>query len=161
MTDPVTVDVDGKPVELTLDELWTELTALGVGGAVRELINRESAQNNRVMERIVTAAGFKRNPGADAMCQYLRQRRTAGLALATLAEGLNGEVVALRRVITIASVALDKPGDGSDARLNAARRALSSVQTVAMQANLDTATERVAEYRRLAGSSMGALGVSS
>lgn len=160
-TEPVTVTVDGKEVTLSVEQLWEELGALGLREAVRELLNRECATHNRVMERVVTSAGFKRHPGAEALCEALRTRRTAGMSLATVAEGLTGEVTALRRLIEHTNLAIENAEHAGETTPIAVRQGLRRVDSVVHRNSIEEATERVDKYRRLSGSNLAGMGVLS
>ena len=145
-------------VEVTVEQLWTELRELGVDEAVRELVNREARTHNAVIERIVTAAGFKRHPGVDALCTALKNRRHAGMTVATLAEGLSGEVTALRRVLANVKGVINPEGtddaQGLKAQLESAARLLNGSRNVTVSVDLDSVGTRIDRYRRLAGSSL-------
>lgn len=161
----VPVSAKDQTVEVTVEELWEELRSLGVDKAVRELINREAQTHNAVLERIVTAAGFRRHPGVDALCNTLKNRRQAGMTVATLAEGLSGEVTGLRRVIDNAKGVLNPEGAttlaAAKGQLEKAARVLAGIHNVTNAANLDTVSSRVDHYRRLVGSSVPSSEVSA
>lgn len=156
--DTLNIHEGAKTIEVTPEQLWAELRSLGVDQAVRELVNREARSHTAIVERIVTAAGFKRNPGLDALCAALKNRRQAGMTVATLAEGLSGEVVALRRVLANASGLASHEGrntvESLKTLIDRIAAELGGSRKVVNSADLDSVSHRIDRYRRLGGSSV-------